>query len=211
MGAVRRNDLTCAELRTALDEAIGTLPEKYRAPIVLCYLESKTYEQASQELGCPKDSLAKRLIRAKELLRRKLERRGIGLAVAALTTALTEMGSAAPLPAMLTIKTVKAVALVAAGKSAAGCISAGALALAEEAIAGMLGIKGKVILMVLALGLAVGGAGWAGYGSFVEKSEPALPQAARCKRGGGRSREERANGPPPTNTAIRCRRGRWPA
>ena len=73
---------------------------------------------------------------------------------------------------LTTIKTIKAAALVAAGKSVAGCISPGAVTLAEEAVAGMVAIKGKMILLVLALGLAVGGAGWAGSG-LGEKLEPA--------------------------------------
>ena len=54
---------------------------------------------------------------------------------------------------ILTIKTVKALALAATGK-AGGYLSAHALALAEEALTTMLGIKGKLVLMVLAIGLA---------------------------------------------------------
>jgi WD40 repeat protein len=185
------DDLTCQELRRALDEAIGSLPEKYRAPIVLCYLERKTYDEAARELGCPKISLAKHLARAKELLRRKLERRGITLSAAALTTSLAEMGSAAPMPALLTIKTIKAGALVAAGKSVTSCLSTGAIALAEEAVAGMLGVKGKLALMVLVLGLAAGGAGWAG-GGFGQKVEQAAPAQAPLAKERGPAKKEPA-------------------
>ena len=55
-----------------------------------------------------------------------------------------------------------AAALVASGKVvAATFLSARAMALAEEALTGMLLAKGKLLVMVMALGLAVGGAGWA--------------------------------------------------
>ncbi|HWY87934.1 MAG TPA: sigma-70 family RNA polymerase sigma factor, partial [Gemmataceae bacterium] len=168
------DNLSCQELRSALDEAIGALPEKYRTPIVLCYLEGKSHNQAAKELGWPKNTVTNRLARARELLRRHLERRGIILAVGALATTLTAMATAAPMPAMLTIKTVKAAALIAAGKTVAGgCISAGALALAEEAIIGIVGIKGKLVVMMVALGLAVGGASWAGYSGLLEKVQTA--------------------------------------
>jgi RNA polymerase sigma factor (sigma-70 family) len=168
------DDLSLEELRTVLDEEIASLPEKHRAPIVLCHLEGKTYDQAARELGCTKISLARRLARARELLRRQLERRGIGLAAGALATSLAGMTVAAPLPGLLTIKTVKAATLVAGGKAVAGTyLSARALALAEEAIRGMLLIKGKLVLMVMALGLAVAGAGWAGYKGLAETGQPA--------------------------------------
>src|SRR5262249_19570912 len=149
------------ELRLALDEEIGALSETYRGPIVLCYLEGKTYEQAARELGCTRISLARRHARARELLRRRLTKRGITLSLGALTTELTQMGTAAPLPAMLTVKTLKAAALVATGKSVASVFSATAVALAEQAATGMLGLKGKVILILVAFGMAVGSAGWA--------------------------------------------------
>ena len=178
-------DLTSEELRLALDEEIGSLPEKYRAPVVLCYLESKTHEQAARDLGCPKSTLESRLARARELLRRQLERRGITLAVGALATTLAEMACATTMPALLTIKIVKAATLIAAGKSAVGgCLSKGAVALAEEAIVGMAAIKAKLVVMVLALGLAVGGAGWAGYkanGGQLPKQQPEAKPGAHAK------------------------------
>jgi WD40 repeat protein len=185
------DELSLQDLRSVLDEELGRLPEKYRAPVVLCYLEGQSYEHAARQLGCPKPSLASRLARAHELLRNRLERRGITLAAAALTTALAEMASAAPLPAMLTIKTIKAAALIAAGKSVAGCLSAGAVALAEEAVAGMLGIKAKLAFIVLALGLAVGGAGWAG-GGLGQKAEPAAQAPVAKEVAGGAAKKEPA-------------------
>jgi len=158
------DELTWQELRPVLDEEIARLPQKCRAAIVLCYFEGKSYDQAAQELGWPKSSLASRLARGRELLRQRLVKRGIALSVGALTTALTEKTAGAAVGAMLTIKTAKAAAGLAAGKTVAETIlSAHAIALAEEVMRGMFAINVKLVVVVLALGFAVGGAGVAGY------------------------------------------------
>jgi RNA polymerase sigma-70 factor (ECF subfamily) len=67
------------ELRLVLAEELGQLPEKYRVPVVLCYLEGKTNEQAAGELGWPTGSMSRRLARARALLHDRLSRRGLGL------------------------------------------------------------------------------------------------------------------------------------
>ncbi len=167
-----KDDVATRELRSVLDEEIGSLPEKYRGPVLLCCLEGKSYDKAARELGCPKSSLESRLNKAFELLRCKLKRRGVTLALGALATTLGDMAAAAPLPATLTIKTVKAATLVVAGRAAVGgCISAHVLALAGEAIKGMFWVKVKTFLLLVGLGLAVGGAGWAVKGRLVETGQ----------------------------------------
>jgi RNA polymerase sigma factor (sigma-70 family) len=168
------DELTWQEMRAVLDEEIARLPEKFRAPIVLCYLEGRSNQQAAQELNCPKSTLACRVQQGRELLRQRLTQRGISLSAGLLVTVLGEKALGAPVGALLTIKTAKAAASVAAGKAVAGgCLSAQAIALAEEAVAGMIGIKGKLIVMLLVLGLGVGSAGLAGHGAFSEKEPSA--------------------------------------
>jgi RNA polymerase sigma factor (sigma-70 family) len=66
-----------AELRAVLDEEMVALPEKYRAPLVLCYLEGLTNEDAARRLGWAPGSMSYRLARGRELLRRRLARRGL--------------------------------------------------------------------------------------------------------------------------------------
>src|SRR4029434_6964280 len=63
------------DLRPVLDDEIARLPEKYRAPFVLCYLEGRTNEEAAAQLGCPKGTVLSRLSRGRERLRARLARR----------------------------------------------------------------------------------------------------------------------------------------
>jgi RNA polymerase sigma factor (sigma-70 family) len=186
----RLDDLTWQELRSVLDEEIARLPERYRAPIVNCYFEGKSYDQAAQDLGWPKSSLASRLCRARELLRQQLTRRGIALTAGMLAAALGEKAAGAPLTALLTINTVKAAIQLAAGKTlVGGLISVRAAALVEEAMKPMIGIKGKLVLALVALGLAIGGAGLAAHGALAGKSSPdnapELPATAAKSVAGG--------------------------
>jgi len=55
-----------------LHAAIGALPETYRAIVVLCDLEEKSYEEAAAILDVPMGTVRSRLHRARALLARKL-------------------------------------------------------------------------------------------------------------------------------------------
>jgi len=57
-------DLVWRDLRPILDEEIRSLPHRYQSPIILCYFEGKTKEEAAQLLGLPVGTVSSRLARA---------------------------------------------------------------------------------------------------------------------------------------------------
>jgi hypothetical protein len=169
-----RDELALHELRSVLDETIGSLPERYREPIVICCLEGKSLDKAARELGYAKTSLARALAKARDLLRRKLERRGVSLTAGVLAAALGETGSAAPLPAALTMNAVKVASVAAArGTLTGGSISPCVLSLADNAARGIAWTKTRTILITLMFALLVGGGGWAGYRALTSQSQNA--------------------------------------
>jgi RNA polymerase sigma-70 factor, ECF subfamily len=56
----------------ALQRAIALLPERYREAVVLCDLETRSYEEAAALAGCAVGTIRSRLHRARQLLARKL-------------------------------------------------------------------------------------------------------------------------------------------
>jgi RNA polymerase sigma factor (sigma-70 family) len=81
-------DTSQRELCALLDEELARLPEKYRAPLILCHLEGQTHEAAARALRIPLGSISWRLSRALELLRGRLTRRGVALPAVALAAAV---------------------------------------------------------------------------------------------------------------------------
>ena len=70
------------DLATVLHQEIDGLPERFRTPLVLCDLELRTHVQAARDLGWPVGTIKSRLGRAREILRDRLSRRGLGLPAA---------------------------------------------------------------------------------------------------------------------------------
>ena len=175
------DDVVWRDLRPVLDEEIDRLPEKYRVPFVLCYLEGHTNEEAAEQLGCPKGTVLSRLSRGRERLRSRLALRGVGLSVAWLSTTLFPKAASAAAPTVLVHATVEAALPFAAGKAVTGVVSTFAIALAQGVLRSMLLTKLKIAaVLLLAVGFVVGANGIAA-GLFAEK--PAAPAA---DKGNGR-------------------------
>jgi RNA polymerase sigma factor (sigma-70 family) len=138
------------ELRAALDEEVSRLPEAYREAVVLCYLEGRGQAEAGRQLGCSVDALKGRLRRAREMLQRRLRKRGVTLSVAGLGSLLAANAVSAAPPAALLAATARAAVLFAAGAQAAGAVSAQALALAVGGLKTMCVTKIKLLGIVLA-------------------------------------------------------------
>src|SRR5204863_8619154 len=107
-------DLALRELQAVLTEEVGRLPEKLRAPFVLCCLEGKSRSEAALQLGWKEGTVFGRLAEARKRLQQRLARRGVTLtaALCAGAIAATVEGAA---PAVLLRTTIKAALGVAAG------------------------------------------------------------------------------------------------
>lgn len=150
-------EISGRELVTILDEEVANLPERYRAPLLLCCLEGKTDEEAAKQLGCSPSTLKRRLRRARELLHEHLCRRGFTLSVALYPLLFHKNPN---VPHALVSATTRAAALFAVGGSplAAGLTSTTSVALAVGMTHTLLLTKLKFafVALLLASGLAAG-------------------------------------------------------
>jgi RNA polymerase sigma factor (sigma-70 family) len=154
-----------SELRLVLDEELGRVAQKYRAPLVLTYLEGKTTEEVARLLGCPKGTVKSRLARGRDRLRARLVRRGIDLSASALGLVLVEKALPAVVPTAVAAGTLQAAALTVAGQAVAGAIPARVVALTKGVLREMFLSKVKVVAagllaMIVAVAIFVAGGQW---------------------------------------------------
>jgi len=170
------------ELRPILDEELNRLPEKYRAPLVLCYLEGKTNDEAARQLGRPVGTVWYQLSRGREMLKGRLSRRGVGLSVVALGAVIAQNATAA-VPGALLALTRQACLAGAVPAGVAGTLAAPVATLVKEVLHDMLLTKLKrAVAMVLVLCVAGLGAGT--VASLAKSgSEPVPPHRQFAARG----------------------------
>ena len=141
-----------SDLRPLLDEELNQLPVKYRAPLVLCYLEGKTQEQAARELGWPTGSMSRRMNRARDLLQERLARRGLALSTGFLFVLIAKnAGAAIVSPTLVGITAKAALAFVAGQAGLEATISGKVASLAEEVLRTTKGKVAKLLITVTLL------------------------------------------------------------
>ncbi len=158
------------DIDRVVHEEIDRLPAKYRAAVVLCYLQGLTHDQTADQLGWPLGTVRSRLARARDRLRIGLTRRG--LAPSVLPAVITGTGPArdttfvsTSLPAALAEATAHGAMRVGLGSTAmAGIVSAEAVTLLRSALRFMIITKlALVTAAVLSTGLIMTGVGLMAY------------------------------------------------
>jgi RNA polymerase sigma factor (sigma-70 family) len=141
-----------SDLQPLLVEELQRLPAKYRAALVLCYLEGRSTADAAQQLQWPVGTLKVRLMRGRELLRSRFARRGIALSAVAITAALAD-DEALAAPAAIVNSTIKAALRFATGQGTGTAVT-----LTEGVLKTMRWNQVKMIAaLLLMLGLLAGG------------------------------------------------------
>ena len=157
---------TVREFLAALDEELLRLPEKLRGPLVLCFLQERTQDEAAKQLGVSLSTLKRRLDAGRELLRVRLSGRGVEL-----SAALAAAGLAVPW------SVADAAVRAAVDGVSAGLVSANVLTVTEGVVRAMTYTKLKAwtagVLMVAA------SAGGTGYFAATGAGQTGSPDGAR--------------------------------
>jgi cytochrome c peroxidase len=181
------DDLAWREVQQLLHEELTALAERYRNPLVACYLQGQTQEEAAAQLGVAVSTLKVRMERGRALLRARLLRRGLGPS-AILTAAAWPAAASASVPGTLAANTLQAANQFAGGQVAKAVASAKVAALTEGVLKSMLLIKLKLATVVLVgMSLLAGGVGLTMLASPAGEPpaadgaipEPGRPPAAR--------------------------------
>ena len=169
--------LARSEHAELLHAEIERLPQAFRLPVVLCYLEGLTIHEAAKRLRCSHGTVRSRMARARQKLKRALIRCGIVMPATAITAALSTRTAPAAVSASLCDATTRHALSFVAGQSAGPITLASDLA--HEALRTMFYQKLKVLaLATLLLGTLTASAVFLGA-AFAKSNDPtASPPAA---------------------------------
>jgi RNA polymerase sigma factor (sigma-70 family) len=145
------------EHTSVLHDELNRLPDKYRAPLVLCYFEGLSHEQAARQLRWPVGTVRSRLARGRDQLRSRLTRRGLPSSIVLLAKGpCAQTASAAISPALATA-TAHAALRYASGRFVATGITSTSVALLMEGAMNVMFLA-KMKFALLACGLVATGA-----------------------------------------------------
>ncbi|MDB5311518.1 MAG: hypothetical protein JWO38_5720, partial [Gemmataceae bacterium] len=134
------------DLLATLDEELARLPDKYRAPLLACYLDGRTQDEAARQLGWSVSTLRRRLEAARDRLRVRMTARGATLGGGLFAGVLSPAPAAVPDP--LARATVE--------HAAGGSAPARVLELAALTGPPLLKCVASAALLLITCGLAVG-------------------------------------------------------
>ncbi len=150
------NHASPSDWEGVLHEEVNRLPDRYRQPLVLCYLEALTGEEAAKRLDWPLGTVRSRLARGRERLRVRLTRRGLAPATGLATIGAAE-SALAQVPSALAKTTILAAQRMVAGQVPAGVVSAAAVEIMKGTIRVMLThqLRNAAIVAALPLGVVI--------------------------------------------------------
>jgi RNA polymerase sigma factor (sigma-70 family) len=145
------------EVQAALDAALSELPERYRAPLVLCCLEGKSLAEAARLLGRPLATVGTQLARGRKLLRERLTQHGLTVSVTGMVSLLLANTASSATPPALTQATVAAALALQAGRKAAAVCSSRVAELVERELHTIVlsNFKWGLVSLVAACGIAI--------------------------------------------------------
>jgi RNA polymerase sigma factor (sigma-70 family) len=192
-------DVERRELAAIVDEEIRRLPSHLRAPVVLCYLDGMTHEEAAGRLHWPVGTVRSRMARARDVLRQRLSRRGVNATDPAMLTTLIRP----PVPPEWLDATVRGsltfATQTATATATAGIASARSVVIARRVLQTMIFTKLSYIGTAgLGLALAFGGVQTLAFQDR-DEAKPASPAVATPKAAGEDSARIK---PPPTEARV---------
>jgi RNA polymerase sigma factor (sigma-70 family) len=183
-----------------LYQELNRLPEKYRLPVILCYLQGLTTEEAALHLGCPRGTICTRLATARQRLRQRLMRRGVAPAAAS-GVVWPASHACASLPPVLASSTIGTAMLVASGQPLPfGLVPGGVARLLRPAPG--LAVTARFALVLVLVLFGIGVVVW-GKCSSTESLAEATPLEPNRESGSGKpAKDEPKKKPEPLSFKV---------
>lgn len=191
-------EITLREAQAAFDDELSRLPEKLRGPIVLCYLEGMTRDEAAGRLGLPLSTLKSQLDKARRLLHQRLGGKGLTLSGVLLSVGLPQVQANVHLPSTLVSVTVETARHVSSGGPVSGVVSAKVVALAGNTV----GSTGVLVKWALTLVLGTGIVAGLMFPPNAQPVRPALPPIPSRPSPGEKASLTDAHGDPLPHGAL---------